>query len=229
MKRKLVAPVEESTGDIAQALAKGLIGTIPIAGSTLAETFGLLLAPPFHKRLLEFLAQVAERINEHEVRLEDAVSREEFVSATRTAAETVLKTHDNLKREMLVNAVAKIGIGVSSLSDDVQQIYLRLIDTLTPMHLKLLILFQNPREYLVRAGAHYEPMISSSIDQLITTAIPELRGKGELSEMLCQDLMGAGLLSRMSTIHVMMSATGAFSSRTTAFGNEFIEFTMRTH
>jgi hypothetical protein len=45
---------------------------------------------------------------------------------------------------------------------------------------------------------------------------------------LYQDLMNAGLLSRMSTIHVMMTATGAFSSRTTAFGNEFVNFTMHT-
>jgi hypothetical protein len=167
MKRKLTVPTEESAGDIAQALAKGLIGAVPIAGSTLAETFGLLLAPPFQKRLHDFLEQVAERINEHEVRLEDAISSEEFVSAVRTAAETVLKTHDNLKREMLVNAVSSIGVGADNLSDNVHQIYLRLIDRLTPLHLKLLVLFQNPREYLTRVGARYEPTISSSIYQLI--------------------------------------------------------------
>lgn len=222
MADKLAAPTASTKEDVAHALLKGALGAVPYAGGILAETFGLLLATPFQRRLISFLEKVAERLNDYDVRLEDAVAKEEFVSAVRTAAETVLKTHDEMKRRFLVNAVVNIGIGTGSLTDDVQQIYLQLIDRLTPLHLRVMIAFQLPKNFFEMTATKHDSLKNVTYSDVVAIAVPELDGKNELIGLLCRDLYYAGLFDEQYMDKHL--STAARESRITSFGNDFLRF-----
>jgi hypothetical protein len=50
--------------DAAHALAKGVIGAVPVGASAVAEMFALIVAPPLEKRRDEWLKALGKAVNE---------------------------------------------------------------------------------------------------------------------------------------------------------------------
>jgi hypothetical protein len=128
------------------ALIKGGLAALPLVGGALAEEMGLLLITPLTRRRDEWWADVARRV----LYLEDKVQgfkfeklqdNEQFVSAMIQATQSAAKTHRKEKLEALRNAVLNIALGHKP-AEDLQAIFLNLVDSFTPVHLELLRFFQ---------------------------------------------------------------------------------------
>ncbi len=73
---------------------------------------------------------------------ERLVENDAFISAFAHATQAVLKTHQAEKREALRNAVLNVAAGTAP-SDDLQLIFLNLVDSFTPNHLRVLALLSS--------------------------------------------------------------------------------------
>jgi hypothetical protein len=133
------------------ALIKGGLSSLPFVGGALAEEMGLLLITPLARRRYEWWADVARRLHEVEARVagfrfEDLGSNERFVSAMVQATQSATKTHRKEKLEALRNAILNIALGHSP-TDDLQAIFLSLVDSFTPVHLEVLRYFQHRNDF----------------------------------------------------------------------------------
>ena len=111
-----------------------------------------MLAPTLNRRRDEWLSDLAPRLHELEQQVdgfefERLAEKEAFVSMIVEATHSALKTHAAEKTDALRNAVLNVALGAAP-GEDVQAIFLRLIDTLTPSHLRLLRFLQHPAAYI---------------------------------------------------------------------------------
>jgi hypothetical protein len=145
-KRQL--PREPTPQDHRFAVIKGTLSSIPLVGGVLAEEMGLLLVTPLARRRDAWFEDIARRLREVEGRVagfsfEALGDNQSFVSAMVQATQSALKTHSTEKLEALRNAVLNIALG-NAPADDLQSIFLNLVDSFTPVHLQLLRFFQHP-------------------------------------------------------------------------------------
>lgn len=140
-------PASSPAKEIVAAAAKGGVAQIPFVGGALAEGLGLALSLPLAKRRDQWLQDLEARLRELEqrvggLRLDDLVQNEQFVSATLQATQVALRTHQAEKLKALQNCVLNVATG-TALQEDLQLIFLHLIDRFTPTHIQVLRHFQS--------------------------------------------------------------------------------------
>jgi hypothetical protein len=140
-KEKLSVP-KPAAGDVAHAVVKGILSTVPWAGGTAAELLELVLAPPLSKRRDEWMETVAKRLQDVEANLNSLADDPAFVTTVLQATQIALRTHQEEKLEALRYAVVNSAIGAAP-EDDLRAIFLNLVDAFTPTHLRILKYFQN--------------------------------------------------------------------------------------
>jgi hypothetical protein len=187
---------EPTESDTLQVLARAGLAIIPGLGGAITEVLSLVLAPAVERRRHEWFKELAEVVDRLEAKIEgfkveDLAKNEAFASATIQASLIAFRTHQQEKRKMLRNALVNIGLGKCP-DEDIQHIYLRLIDEFTPSHVKILhFLWEGvsqvaaANETLLRQGKTYREVL----DQLE----PEFRGKGDLVQQVLTDLNRRGL------------------------------------
>ena len=144
-------PSEPTLEDHRYAVIKGGLSALPLVGCALAEEMGLLLMAPLTRRRDDWWADVARRVLYLEgkvqgFRFENLGDNEQFVSAMIQATQSAARTHRNEKLEALRNAVLNIALGHNP-GEDLQAIFLNLVDSFTPVHLELLRLFQHRNSF----------------------------------------------------------------------------------
>ena len=130
--------------DYAHAIVKGTISSIPIpfVPGIAAEIFSILFTPSLLKRQDEWMSSIAQGLIQLQEKvegfnLEDLSSNESFVTVTLQATQHALRNHQMEKLEALRNAVLNSALP-NTLEDDIQLIFLGLVDTLTTWHLRIL-------------------------------------------------------------------------------------------
>lgn len=179
-------PPSASMDDAAHAVAKGVIGAVPVAGAGLAEMFALIVAPPLEKRRDQWLKAVARAVNELHaskgVSVEDLQNNERFVSLVLNATQVALRNHHKTKLEYLRNAIVS-GHGLNgAVSDDEAHVFVRLIDDLSPNQLRFAA---NVKAYGALAGHVGAIIFPNDSDDVNWLAVP-----------LEQELISRGLYSR---------------------------------
>lgn len=213
---KLEVP-KKSKGDAAHSIAKAGLSAIPVVGGPAAELFQNVIQPPLDKRRNEWMQLVGERIQALEangLKTEDLQNNEQFVSAVMYASQLALRTHESEKIEALRNAVINIASGHAP--EEVEQhLFLNFVDYFTPVHIQILKVFQNP-----------EPpsgMSMGGLNHVLEHNLPNLRGQQELYKQFWKDLYSRGLLNTEG-MNATMSGNGLGQKRTTALGDQFINF-----
>jgi hypothetical protein len=124
-------------------LAIAQVGAIafPFVGAGV-KLFDLVTAPLRGKRMSDWCEELRLHLNELSQKVdrltpETLAKNDAFVSAFAQATQAALKTHQAEKREALRNAVLNVAIG-SAPSEDLQLIFLNLVDSFTPTHLGVL-------------------------------------------------------------------------------------------
>ena len=112
---------------------------------------------------------------------------------------------------------------------DMENMFLKLLDTLTLSHLKVLEFLDNPREYGAQHGVKFGNYSAGGVSTILEEAIPELKGRREFYDQLVRDLYAKGLLNTDEIgMHALMTDAGMFSSRTTELGKKFLAFTKQS-
>jgi len=215
-------------GDVAHTIVKAAVSAVPYAGGPGAELFALIFRPPLQKRQDEWMNEVADGLREVEKRaegfsIEKLRDNEQFISAVMNASQAAMRSHQQEKREALRNAVLNVAVG-SGLTEDVEAVFVSLIDRYTPWHLRILRFFHNPLELSAQKGMKPENYyIGGSRAQTLETYYPEMRGQRQFYDILVKDLHADGLLG-VNELQGMLTGQGMFQRLTTEWGDRFLAF-----
>jgi hypothetical protein len=165
---------KQTAADLVHAITKGGLSAIPYAGGVAAELFGFVLASPLEKRKAKWMESVAELLAGVEAKLESMRDDPAFVTTLLQASSVAVRTHQEDKLEALRNAVVNFAIGTAP-QDDLRSVFLNLIDSFTPTHLRILKFFQNP----------------SSVD---SATVPRYRDARAMTDLVINELARDGLI-----------------------------------
>ncbi len=128
--------------DITYTASQVALSSLPIVGGSISAVMTQLLGPPIERRREKWLAYLSDVVEDLQERTDNLEAQplgdnEMFISAVFKASTIALQTHNEEKLQMLSNAVRKSALQGSA-KEDLQFIYLRLIDDLTVSHVNLL-------------------------------------------------------------------------------------------
>lgn len=216
-----------TAGDVVHTLAKAGISALPVIGTPIADFFALVFTQPIARRREEWFKALAARLTflENKVagfRIENLSSNEQFITAAMHATISAARTHETEKLEALRNAVINVALKKEA-DDDLQQIFLEYIDSLTPSHLRLLSFFADPELWFkknptAKPDPHQEPGIAYIAAH--DTAFPRLCQSGVLHQLI-SDLRSRGLLDAP---HLGHTDYGRVSYYATTLGKRLLEF-----
>lgn len=212
--------------DIAHALSKGIIGSIPVVGSLATEIFALIVTPPLEKRRAQWMNDIAEKLKNLEeqkrINLDELKENDEFIDIILQATTFALKTSEEIKIDAFRSAVVNAAIGESP--DKIKShIFLTQLNRFTTWHILLLGFINNPVEWLERNNKTQLNLMMGSLHSVIIDVFPELKGNDELLDIIWNDLESSGF-HNSGSIKTMMSGGGLYSARITKIGKEFISF-----
>ena len=212
---------DTSEEEVALALTRLGLTSLPVIGAPAAEILGLIVTPMINKRRNEWLealgkALVALEWRVQAVNLERLSQDEVFVTIATHATMLAMRNHQREKLEALRNAVLNATLP-SAPDDDLQLIFLNLVDMLTASHLRLLKVLNNPSEWMQRHGiANPDKSMKIGVD-LIEWAFPEWRSHRDYYHLLANELYRREMLDNSWNDTVK-------PSRTSEFGKQFLEF-----
>jgi hypothetical protein len=217
---------KSSAGDVVQTVVKAGLSTIPVVGGPVAELFQLVIVPPLQKRQLEWMEDIAERVAKLEAKkgisIDELRDNPAFVDAVLAAGQAAVRTSSREKREALRNAVVN-SVLRNAPPPDMQQLYLSILDNLSPWHLRLLVLFRDPVAWFQRAGKPFPNVTMGSLKLVINQAFPETRDFE--AQDIWRDLFARGLVNTQD-IGTSMTGQGLRSGRTSTLGTGMVDFTI---
>lgn len=221
-------PTKKSVGDVAREVGRAVVSLVPIAGGPLQVVFENFFTSPIERRKEAWLQQLAEVVKEvggrvAELTPEKLVENEAFVTVAMQASQIALRNHQQAKLEALRNAVLNAALP-NPPQEDEQLIFLRLIDQLTPWHLGVLSVLDEPVRWMERHGVANPGWGMGGTSKVLEYCLPALRGQRDTYDQITRDLQSDGLLGQGQFLHVMMTGSGIVESRTTDRGKRFIRF-----
>ncbi len=219
-------PPKRTGADAGHAVARAVLGALPVAGSAAVELFTSIVVPPLERRRDEWMRRVGEDLKDlHDKRgvdLDDLKKDERFLDTVLQASQAALRTSQQEKLDALRNAVVNAALPGAP-ERAVQQMFLLWVDSFTEWHLRLLRLFHDPVAWFRQAGAKPPDLYMGSLDALLKAAYPQLRDRNAFYTQVWRDLFQEGLVSTEGLV-TMMTGPGTLSRRTTDLGAEFLAF-----
>lgn len=217
---------ESSSGDKVLAVSKMLINLIPVVGSSANDLIAMIITPPLQKRKDEWIKSIAEELIKTKEKVEgfkfeDLQNNELFVTTFIHATQTAIKNHQKEKLEALRNSVLN-STKINAPDEDLQLIFISLIDSYTQWHLRVLKFFDDPKKWGNENGVKYPEYSAGSPIALLEIAFPELQNKKDFTHKVISDLCASRLMEGGE--YVTMTANGMYSSRTMQMGKQFLEF-----
>jgi hypothetical protein len=184
---------------------------------------------PIEKRKQAWLEQLSEVVTEVQRRVEGLTPERlaAFITVAMQASQMAIRNHQEEKLEALRNAVLNSALP-NPPQEDEQMIFLRLIDQLTPWHLRVLGLFiglfNSPVEWMEKNGITYPRWEFGGVSTVIEHCFQDLRGQRDTYDQIVRDLQAEGLVKQGQFLHITMTGNGMVESRTTERGKRFINF-----
>ena len=179
-------PNSNSKGDVAREVGRAIVSLIPAAGGSMQVAFENIFASPLEKRKQAWLEQLASIVAEVEARVKDLTpeklaSNEAFVTVAMQASQIAIRNHQQAKLEALRNAVLNAALP-NPPQEDEQMIFLRLIDQLTPWHLRVLAVLDNPQAWMQRNQTQNPGWSMGGVSTVLEHCLPDLRGQRDIYE-----------------------------------------------
>lgn len=221
-------PTGKSASDVAREIGRAMVSAVPIAGGPLQVLLENVFSSPLERRKEAWLQQLASVVEEVQVRTADLTpeklaQNDVFVTVAMQATQVALRNHQQDKLDALRNAVLNSALP-NSLEEDEQLIFVRLIDQLTPRHLRVLALLNDPPRWMERSGMANPGWGAGGVSTVLEYCLPEFRGQRDFYDQIVRDLQTEGLLGQGQILHVTMTGRGMLESRTTARGKRFIRY-----
>ncbi|MBU1994990.1 hypothetical protein KKC15_09815 [bacterium] len=215
---------EQSNKDYISSTVKGVVSAIPVAGGPLSVLFETVFSTPLDKRKKEWFQSLADAIEELTKKVDgitpEALSQNEvFISVSMQATQIALRNHQKEKLDALRNAVIN-STNTISLDENKLLMFTRIIDDMTPLHLKVLEFLNNPnkfeQELQNRTSNNMRTHYPDNMN-IWKEYYPELNSSRELITQVCKELYAKGFLFN----ELQLLGTGKVTS---GFGEEFLAF-----
>jgi len=184
-KQEKFSPPKRSTGDTAYLVVKASLS--PFFGAT--ELLERFISPPLQKRTEKWMEDVAEALRALEqnigIKIEALQNNDLFITVVTQATRVAIGNHQREKLEALKNVI--VNSASSHENEDIQIIFIRFIDELTPSHLFLLKFFIDEEERLGKIKSYAE------VFDMVVSGKINIASKDDL-RMLVGDLSTRGLL-----------------------------------
>lgn len=179
-------PPTADSSDTAHLVTKASLSFVPGA----SDLFEYFIKPPLQKRLEKWQEDIAVALRYLEdnqgIKLETLQNSEQFITIIAQATSVAVRNHQREKLDALINSIMNSALN-PSMDDDLQLMFIRFIEELTPSHLYLLRFFVSHEDDL-------KPLTSyPSIYELISDAATYLFSKDQF-KMLVGDLNTRGLI-----------------------------------
>ncbi|MGA2887672.1 MAG: hypothetical protein ABSE51_06435 [Terracidiphilus sp.] len=231
---------EPRAADVAQGTVRAGLAAIPLVGGSITELMSMVLTPAVARRRDGWLKDLADDFEDLKrkvegFKFENLAENEAFVSAKIQATLIAIGTHQQEKRKMLRNALLNIALGHAP-DEDVQQMFLSYLDSLTSWHIRILAFFKNPLDTLAQAERELRlpqgppGYLMGSPNQILERTFPDLQGQRLFYDQIIKDLYNRGLviseLIYVENAHldITMMNHGATEKRTTDAGDSFLAF-----
>lgn len=213
--------------DQSREMAKIAVSAIPVVGGAGAALLEAVFKSPLEQRKIRWFDSLADAIRELRDKVEgldDESLRDDetFVTVAMQASQIALRNHQQEKLDALRNAVLNSRLP-NSPNEDTQLIFLEVIDRLTPSHMHILALFDNPQGHTEERGISYDDLLAGSVRKLIEDVFPEFAGQRDFYNQVVRDLHTAGL-SKVEDVGVNVAGSSMLARRTTEWGHRFIQF-----
>lgn len=208
---------EATKGDLLHTGVRAVLGAIPYVGSVATELFSQIVTPPLTKRRDDWIESIAKDLTSLEAKIDGfklvrLSNNESFLTTALHATQAALRTHQREKLDALRNAILNVAINRAP-DDDLQLIFLTLVDSFTPWHLRILRYFD---DHPTQAKSGYE---SGDLFKIY----PELEGKALFYEQIVRDLNLHGLVTSNVTPGTY-TAFMPFAGKATELGKNFLAF-----
>lgn len=196
---KCILPVPQQTGgDVALIVAKVFAKFIPFAGGPASEVFLSLIRPPVEKRGEEWMQSVIDGFRSLSERVDDLEPEKLaenpcFISTLLQASNVAMKSHQKIKLDALRNAVLNSALP-NAPEDDLQVLFLSLIDSFATWHLRILKYFENPVAALAERSIKAQAHAGVTPSQMLERAYPELENRREFYYLIASELNTKGLI-----------------------------------
>jgi hypothetical protein len=222
---------DQGAGDAAHAVTKALVGMVPVAGSALTVLLETVLAPPLERRREKWFRMLGAAVEQLQQTVDglttEALSENDvFITVVAQATQVALRTHQDEKLNALKAAVLNSGLP-NPPADDLQLMYVRFIDELSPWHIRLLDLFSGPEQWMQRNGVNNPGWAMGGPSTVIEHCFPALKNEREFYEQIVRDLQSRGLIHQGQFLNTTMTDRGMVQARTSGLANAFLAFVAR--
>ncbi|EOU1149011.1 hypothetical protein [Clostridium perfringens] len=229
MSKNIENDLKPTSGDLIMAGVRGLVGTVPF----MAELLDVVFSSPIEKRKDEWLIQLAKGLEElreqvGEQKLENLTENEVFQTIVLDATNIAIRTHQEMKRKALCNACINT-VKEIDISEDKKLVFIRLIDQLTEIDLKLLLYFEDPLKRFDETDESFDKSVLKFVNlrDIVCKFYPELEYEDEFLENRIKNLHDLGLIN-IENINTIMTLNEVYEPRLTELGREFISFIKET-
>ncbi len=222
-------PPTDPKAELAAALVKGAVSTIPIAGGMISEV-GNLYLNPLEKRKQAWMNEVGraiEEIRERFSRLPESLEDDEsFISFLYQTTILALKNHQREKLEALSNALVSAA-DPKCVSEDLVFQFIRYIDELSVTHLKILAGIEKHAGQLTRL--ENLDQVYSRFQSLTAISLDRAMFRSFLQDLDARFLICIGDLEDFAEYatkveHIVTEQSGKRPLTVTEFGRTFLSF-----
>lgn len=207
--KRIDPPVETWQDKIDQAVSRGIDFYTGGFGSFVLD---LIVPSDLDNRKAEFYQDVADALNElraqRRIDHDKLESHDQFISNYTQAVLAAVQTHEREKRFALRNAVLNTALG-NTPDGTRQQIFMRWIGELTPLHLRALEFLSHPLPF------------KGTLENAIAEAFPDSKPVN-IATVIVKDLAARNLIQPDQPGTVTL--TGRSEPRATTLGSAFLSF-----
>jgi len=214
--------MNEKIKEAGYAIAKGGVGSIPIAGGVLSELFGVAFSDPATKRREQVLLDIDDRLKKLEqdgYNIEKLAESDEFLSISMQAYNIALRTHQAEKRAALMNAI--LNTPKLSIDENEKLMFLNYVDQFNEWHLRILSFMHNPSNFFDENNKPSYYMAGKAT--VLEDAFPELKPRKNFYSQIAKDLYSRGLIT-IESLNTTMSEQSLWQPYTTETGKKFLEY-----
>ncbi len=207
---------------------------IPLVGGSITELWNGFFCSPLAKRREAWLRGLAIAVVELQkavpnLSLESLQQNETFISAVLGASSIAMRNHREEKLNALRNAAIS-SVLHPDIDEDLQAMFMRYVDELTPWHLRILGAFHDPNAHFRTIGSNVEWLVrkgetwwssSNDVFLFVSGGFPELQSEHRFVGQLVYDLGVRQLIPVQQLFHQKLPDVGPY---TTFTGQKFMRF-----
>jgi len=217
----MATDLKPTTPDKVFSVTKSLANLLPVTGmlATLVDEF---IPSEVNTRRDSLLLKLEKDFEELPERVEEALKEPFFISIFMQAFRSSMATEKEEKVDVYRAIILNTLIEQTPDKDEVE-IMLKTTDSLTPLHIKLIKLFENPPKYLeenLDAKERFGNVSMGGIGHLIRACFPNY--SQDLINVALRDINNSGIGNGLDNA-ATMTESGILACRITEFGKRYIK------